>query len=256
MNDAIPAADRIPAGGDCARGAAAGADAPAVAPLLIAGITPFSTVDWPGKLACVAFLAGCPWRCPYCQNHPLQSRDSATATDAELFGFLESRRGLLDGVVFSGGEPLAQAACIPAMERAKELGFEVGLHTCGAFPERLRAALPHTDWVGLDVKAPWDAYDRITLGRSSGEAALASLEAVLAAGVAMEARTTWHPSLLSTDDIAAIGRDLAGRGVRSWAVQAYRHIGTDGSLPDETVYPSEMPEGIAELFESFEFRRA
>ena len=159
-------------------------------------------------------------------------------------------------MVFSGGEPLAQAECIPAMARAKEMGFAVGLHSCGAYPARLREALPCTDWVGLDVKAPWDAYDRITGGRESGEAALECLEAILAAGVDMEARTTWHPALLSRDDIAAIGRDLAERGVRSWAVQAYRSIGTDGSLPDETVYPSEMPEGVAELFENFEFRRA
>jgi pyruvate-formate lyase-activating enzyme len=69
--------------------------------LLIGGITPFSTVDWPGKLACVAFLAGCPWRCPYCQNHALQSFGAATLDERDLYGFLQARRGLLDGVVFS-----------------------------------------------------------------------------------------------------------------------------------------------------------
>ena len=224
--------------------------------LLIGGITPFSTVDWPGKLACVAFLAGCPWRCPYCQNHALQSPDAATQTEADLFALLEGRRGLLDGVVFSGGEPLVQEDVVWAAERAKELGFEVGLHTCGAFPARLRKILPVLDWVGLDVKAPWDAYDRITLGRESGALALESLEAVLEAGVDMEARTTWHPALLSGEDIAEIGRDLAGRGVRSWAVQAYRHIGTTGELPDETVYPSDVPADVSSLFDHYEFRRA
>ncbi|MBQ6395590.1 MAG: anaerobic ribonucleoside-triphosphate reductase activating protein [Atopobiaceae bacterium] len=239
--------------------------------LFIGGIIPFSTVDWPGKIACVAFLAGCPWRCPYCQNHILQTFDSAQkdaaargsslGTAEDLFGFLSTRRGLLDGVVFSGGEPLVQPGVIGAARRAKEMGFEVGLHTCGAFPARLREVLPYVDWVGLDVKAPWEKYDAITLARTagsrdSGALALESLEAILEAGVPMEARTTWHPSLLTPDDIAAIGRDLAARGVPSWAVQAYRHTGTDGSLPDETVYPSDMPAGIAELFESFEFRRA
>ena len=83
--------------------------------LYIGGITPFSTVDWPGKLACVAFLAGCPWRCPYCQNHILQSRDAATLGAENLFSFLETRRRLLDGVVFSGGEPLAQPGVIAAV---------------------------------------------------------------------------------------------------------------------------------------------
>jgi pyruvate formate lyase activating enzyme len=225
-------------------------------PLLIGGITPFSTVDWPGKLACVAFLAGCPWRCPYCQNHQLQSRASATLTDAELFSLLEARRGLLDGVVFSGGEPLAQHAVIEAARHARELGFQVGLHTCGAFPDRLREALPLLDWVGIDVKAPWDAYDRITLGRESGAAARESLQAVLDSGVAMEARTTWHPALLTPQDISDIAHDLAGRGVRTWAVQAYRPEGTTGELPNETVYPSEVPDDLPALFDSYEFRRA
>ena len=225
-------------------------------PLLIGGIQPCSTVDWPGKLACVAFLAGCPWRCPYCQNAALQTLDAATATDVDLFRLLEARRGLLDGVVFSGGEPLVQAGVLDAMRKAKEMGFAVGLHTCGAFPERLREALPYLDWVGLDVKAPWDAYDRVTRGHDSGLRAQESLMAILESGVDFEARTTWHPSLLSVADIATIGHDLADRGVRAWAVQAYRSAGTTGELPDETVYPSEVPADLPQLFEKYEFRRA
>ena len=224
--------------------------------LRIGGITPFSTVDWPGKLSCVAFLAGCPWRCPYCQNHELQLLDSATAGAEELFSFLESRRSLLDGVVFSGGEPTLQPDLPRAIAHAKEMGFQTALHTCGTFPERVEEALPLLDWVGLDVKAPWDAYERITGAPASGEQARRSLELILASGVDFETRTTWHPALLSADDIAWIGRELASLGVKRWAVQAYRSLGTDGSLPDQTVYPSDMPEGVAELFEGFEFRRA
>lgn len=224
--------------------------------LRIGGITPFSTIDWPGKLVCVAFLAGCPWRCPYCQNAVLQSFDAATLTDADLRDFLESRRGLLDGVVFSGGEPLAQAATIPAAEMAHELGFAVGLHTCGAYPRRLRKILSHVDWVGLDVKAPWDAYDRITCVPKTGPLVQESLELILATGVDLEVRTTWHPRLLSPKDIATIAHDLAARGVRSWAVQAYRAQGTTGELPDETVYPSDVPPELPSLFAQYEFRRA
>lgn len=225
-------------------------------PLLIGGITPFSTIDWPGKLCCVAFLAGCPWRCPYCQNHALRHREAARLTDADLFAFLEQRRGLLDGVVFSGGEPLAQPSIVQAVAHAHEMGFEVGLHTCGAYPQRLRKTLAHLDWVGIDVKAPWDDYDKITRISGTGRLAQESLKAVLDSGVAMEARTTWHPRLLSTSDVIAIGRDLAARGVKTWAVQAYRHVGTTGELSDETVYPSDVPNEVAALFSTYEFRRA
>ena len=225
-------------------------------PLHIAGITPFSTVDWPGKLACVAFLAGCPWRCPYCQNFALQRADSARLTEDDLFDFLEKRRGLLDGVVFSGGEPLAQQAVVDAARHARETGFEVGLHTCGAFPERLREILPLVDWVGLDIKAPWEKYDALTRGRGSAEAVRESLDALLDAGVDLEVRTTWHPDLLSERDMTTIAHTLAARGVRNWAVQAYRHQGTNGELADVTVYPSDLPSDLPVLFQTFEFRRA
>ena len=224
--------------------------------LRIAGIEPFSTVDWPGKLACVAFLAGCPWACPYCQNYILRSIDSATVNEDHLFEFLRKRQGLLDGVVFSGGEPLAQQALPEVARCVRQMGFVVGLHTCGAYPERLRQMLPYVDWVGLDVKAPWDAYERVTGAYGSGERARESLDAVLAAGKELETRTTWHPSLLSQADVSAIAHDLAARGVRTWAVQAYRHVGTVGTLPNETVYPSDVPSDLPDLFEHYEFRRA
>lgn len=224
--------------------------------LLLGGITPFSTVDWPGKLTCVAFLAGCPWRCPYCQNFFLQPFDAVDKTGDDLFAFLEERVGLLDGVVFSGGEPLAQAAVIEAARRARSLRFAVGLHTCGAYPERLRGILPYLDWVGLDVKAPWDAYERVTRVPGTGELVQQSLELLVSSDIPFEVRTTWHPALLSPADIATIARDLVLRGVNTWAVQAYRDAGTSGELLDETVYPSDMPEGISDMFEHFEFRRA
>ena len=91
----------------------------------------------------------------------------ATHRVGRCFATLEQRRGLLDGVVFSGGEPLAQEATIDAARRAREMGFEVGLHTCGGYPERLERILPHIDWVGIDVKAPWAKYDSVTLARGT-----------------------------------------------------------------------------------------
>lgn len=225
-------------------------------PLRLGDIVPFTTVDWPGRLAAVAFCVGCPWRCPYCQNHLLWSPDAATSTLDDLLALMHERQGLLDGVVFSGGEPLMQEALPDAMAQVRSLGFEVALHTGGADPSRLEAILPQLSWVGFDVKAPWDAYERITGVPGSGEAAHESLRLVLASGVAMEARTTWHPALLSVAEVERLARDIAQEGVRSWAVQAYRHVGTDGSLPRETVYPSDVPEGVAGLFERYEFRRA
>jgi pyruvate formate lyase activating enzyme len=219
-------------------------------------IIPFTTVDWPGRLSAVAFCVGCPWRCPYCQNHLLWDASSATSGMQDLVDLLEQRRGLLDGVVFSGGEPLAQASLPEAIAQVRDMGFEVALHTGGAYPEMLARILPDLSWVGFDVKAPWDGYEATTGVSGSGEAALASLREVIASGVDMEARTTWHPALLSADDISRIAHALADEGVASWAVQAYRHVGTTDELPRETVYPSSVPDDLPGLFEHYEFRRA
>lgn len=225
------------------------------ASLSIGGITTFSTVDWPGKLAAVCFVTGCPWRCSYCQNRLLwDARPSVPY--ANLVALMESRRGLLDGVVFSGGEPLGQPGLPAAVHEMREMGFDVGLHTGGAVPARLEEVLPDLSWVGFDVKAPWDVYESITKVRGSGDRARESLALVLGAGVDMEARTTWHPGLLTPDDIAAIARELSRCGVRHWAVQAYRSEGTDGSLPDLRVYPSDVPDEAKSAVPEFEFRLA
>ncbi|MBO7674910.1 MAG: anaerobic ribonucleoside-triphosphate reductase activating protein [Atopobiaceae bacterium] len=224
--------------------------------LRIAGITPFSTVDWPDKIVCVAFLSGCPWACPYCQNPQLRHIESAAQTEEDLLAFVDRRVGLLDGVVFSGGEPLAQAEVVDVIRAVRDKGFLVGLHTCGAYPERLRAVLPYVSWVGLDVKAPWDLYERMTGSATSAERARQNLDVLLESGVAYETRTTWHPDLLGADDMSRIAYDLAKRGVGTWAVQAYRATGTTGELANKTVYPHDVPTDLPPLFDRYEFRRA
>src|SRR5689334_15533531 len=113
------------------------------APLRIGGLTPLSTTDYPGQLAAVVFCQGCPWRCSYCHNpHLLSARAKHALGWDDVAAFLSRRRGLLDAVVFSGGEPLAQAALPDAMRQTKAMGYRIGLHTGGAYPPRLVAVLP------------------------------------------------------------------------------------------------------------------
>jgi len=191
--------------------------------LRVGGLTPLTTIDFPGRLAAVVFLQGCPWRCGYCHNPGLLPADAPTAiTWDDVQSFLQRRRGLLDGVVFSGGEPSLQRALPEAVQRVHDLGFEVGLHTGGMYPERLAGVLPRLDWVGLDVKAPWQRYDAVTGAPGSGAKARASLAHVLASGVAYECRTTWHPALFGFDELLALARELAELGVSAWALQACR----------------------------------
>ncbi len=204
----------------------AGAQSLPAAPLRVAGVSPLSSVDWPGELAATVFLQGCPWRCPYCHNPHLQGVEGGDALEwGGVLDFLRARVGLLDGVVFSGGEPTAQKALAAAIEEVRELGFRVALHTGGPVPARVTEVLPLLDWVGFDLKAPFEEYERITHVPRSGDAARESLLAVVASGVAYEVRTTVHPALLDEGALTRMADELAALGVHEWVLQPFRAAG-------------------------------
>lgn len=224
--------------------------------LRIGGLTPLSTVDRPGELVATVFTQGCPWDCPYCHNPHLLSAGPGEVAWADVVALLEKRRGLLDGVVFSGGEPTLQSGLADAVREVRSMGFRVGLHTGGPWPERLAELLPLLDWVGFDAKAPRADYERITRVPGSGERAWASLRAVVASGVDMEARTTVHPDLLDAAALDRLAAELADAGVTAWAVQAYRPIGARPGLTPVRLAESDVPASARERFASYTFRSA
>jgi pyruvate formate lyase activating enzyme len=149
-----------------------------------------------------------------------------------VLDFLSSRRGLLDAVVFSGGEPTLQAALPDAIAEVRSLGFRVGLHTAGMAPERFAAILHSVDWIGFDVKAPFTVYPRITGIEGSGDKALESLRSLLASGIRYEVRTTVHQALLSPNDLLELEAQLLDLGVEDFVVQQFRPQGVrPGLLP-------------------------
>ncbi len=212
--------------------------------LTIGGVTPLSSLDFPDALAAVLYCQGCPWGCPYCHNEPLREMTDQGASDsASVLAWLEGRRGLLDAVVFSGGEPTLQPGLAGMLETVRAMGFMTGLHTTGMFPEALAAVLPLCDWVGLDIKAPRAAYARITGAAGGGEAAFRSLGMLVASGVAYETRTTWHPGLLDEAELVALAGELAEAGAGRWVLQAFRPEGcADAELAaaGPTVFPPDL----------------
>lgn len=194
--------------------------------LQVGGFVPFTTVDYPGRLAAVVFCQGCSWRCRYCHNPHLQAFCTGSLGWESVLSELSARRTFLEAVVFSGGEPTAQPALPEAIRSLRGMGYLVGLHTAGLFPGPLAEVLPLVDWVGLDIKAPFDGrYDRITGREHSFEAPSESLRLLLASGVSYELRTTVHPGLLGPEDVEDVRECLSARGAGPPVIQPFRPQG-------------------------------
>ena len=205
--------------------------------LQIAGLVPLSTVDWPEHLTATVFTQGCPWNCFYCHNRDLiPVRTPGRVAWQEVRDLLARRRGLLDGVVLTGGEALRQVALVEAAREVKEMGFAVGLHTAGPFPGRLRDLIGAglVDWVGLDIKALPEHYEAV-VGRPNGAAkAWECLDLLVAArddgGPDLEVRTTVVPGDVTADDAVEVARLVHEAGARVYALQQARGEGTSGEF--------------------------
>ena len=201
----------------------------------VAGVVPFTSIDFPGCLAAVLFFQGCPLRCPFCHNPELQPFPGPTGQKwEEIMEFLRGRIKRLDGVVFSGGEPLMAPEVVEKIQAVKELGFKVAIHTSGVYPERLKEILPFIDWVGLDIKAPWDKYEELTGRPNMVEQVQKSLQILVESGVDFEARTTCDPRHLTPADTLKIAQGLHALGVKTYALQKYRTFDADKNPPSVT----------------------
>ncbi len=205
----------------------------------VAGLVPFTTIDFPGKLAAVVFFKGCPLRCPFCHNPNLQEPGGAgEMTWAEALDFLRGRTKRLDGVVLSGGEPLMQPDIATAVKDLKSLGFKVAIHTSGVYPEKLATVLSDIDWVGLDIKAPWAKYETLTGRPHMAPKVQETLRLLLENGLSFEARTTCDPRYLTQADVLDIARDMKSAGVKTYAMQRYRTFPEDKNPPSQSAIDS------------------
>jgi anaerobic ribonucleoside-triphosphate reductase activating protein len=136
-----------------------------------------------------------------------------------VFKEICQRKGFVEGVVFSGGEPLIQPAIMEGIQQVRAEGFRVALHTSGAVPRVLEKVLPLVDWVGFDIKAPFAKYEKVTFYGGSGRLAQTSLNILINSGVEFECRTTVYPKLLQQDDILQIAQSLREIGVKTYALQ-------------------------------------
>ena len=177
--------------------------------MIIAGMQKSSTLDFPGNLSCVLFTRGCSMDCFYCHNRDiLSNRGENLATD-EVFSFLEKRRGLLDGVVVSGGEPTLQSDLAEVIKKIKQMGFLVKLDTNGQDQKTLSALLEQKllDYVAVDWKAPADELNAVCGPNCDYLKTKDTLLMLCGQEVPFEARTTLYPGLTG-EKLLALAGDL------------------------------------------------
>jgi pyruvate formate lyase activating enzyme len=183
--------------------------------LNISGLQKISLIDYPEHVACVVFTKGCNLRCPYCHNPELVDPSNLEAQEIpvpELFSFLKSRQGLLDGVCITGGEPTLHGDLRDFIEKTRAMGFRIKLDTNGSRPETLSELLEKEllDYVAMDVKVPLEKYSSEMGFQEDISYISRSIEILENSSVKHEFRTTVVPGIHSREDMAGIGKMIEG----------------------------------------------
>ena len=195
--------------------------------MLISGLQKLTLLDYPGRVACTVFTGGCNFRCPFCHNAPLvlPERLARDSSEEAVLAFLSKRRGVLDGVAVTGGEPLLHRDIGAFLEKVKALGFSVKLDTNGSFPDRLRALVSAglVDRVAMDVKNSPALYEK-TAGAAVDMAAIArSRDFLLSGSVDYEFRTTVVKGLHTKESLMDAARWI--RGAKEYYLQQFKESG-------------------------------
>jgi pyruvate formate lyase activating enzyme len=187
-------------------------------------------IDYPGKLSCIVFVGECNFRCPYCHNPCLvfDPESQPLIPEHDIFEFLETRKGKLDGVVISGGEPILQPKLLDFIRKVKALGFLVKLDTNGSIPKKIFDIHREVgiDALGVDYKAPVAKYNEITLCPlpDLGLKVQSVIKFALDNNIPIDVRTTVHQSLLSKEDLEIMREELNSLGLGRWTLQQFNPV--------------------------------
>ncbi len=191
--------------------------------MIINGFQKLTLLDFPGHVACTVFTGGCNFRCPFCHNASLVMGEAGEKYEEdEILAYLKKRKGILDGVAISGGEPLLQKDIIQFMKKVKDLGFKIKLDTNGSFPEKLSEIIDSglCDYIAVDIKNSPNKYAE-TVGRMgyTAERIEETIKLLASGNIPYEFRTTVVKELHDENDIAEIGRWISG--CDRWYLQSF-----------------------------------
>ena len=203
------------------------------------GLQKLTLLDFPEHVACTVFTAGCNLRCPFCHNALLVTdiQEGDAIPEDEFFSFLEKRKGLLEGVAVTGGEPLMQPDLADFLRRVKAMGFAVKLDTNGTLPGRLAPLLSEglVDYAAMDVKNTPEKYAAtVGLPRFDVGPVRESMALLRGSGIPYEYRTTLVREFHTEEDVAALAEWLRDEGAKRYFLQAFRD---SGGLIGENLHP-------------------
>jgi pyruvate formate lyase activating enzyme len=181
------------------------------------GFEKFTLIDYPGKIACMVYTIGCPFRCPYCHNPELVDETCKTHIKGKvILDFLNDRKSvksMLDGIVITGGEPTIHGdKLISFMKEVKKRGFLIKLDTNGVNPDVLKKIITEklVDYIAMDIKSPIAKYSQTVARPTDIDAIKKSVKIIMKSGVDYEFRTTIVKAMLSPEDIYKIGKEIKG----------------------------------------------
>ena len=194
--------------------------------MIFGGLQKQSLIDFPGKISCVLFASGCNFTCPYCHNPDLargQIKPSAVLKEENIYDFLDKRKGFLDGVVISGGEPTLHRNLSTICDTIKKMGYPIKLDTNGSRPELLEQLIRNrsVDYIAMDIKTDPSAYPREILGNENTATILESIALIMAAGISYEFRTTCVKPFVDRPVIEKISHAIQGAGC--YALQQFKN---------------------------------
>lgn len=219
----------------------------------LAGLQKTTFIDYPEKIACIVFTQGCNFRCGYCHNPELFENKEPVLSVPAFFEFLNKRKGKLDGVVITGGEPtLHSKDLIEFIKEVKSLGFLVKLDTNGTHPDVLQELLNENllDYIAMDIKAPLAKYKTITQTDIDTKIIKKSIDMIMNSGVDYEFRTTIVKSQLSVEDLRQIGELI--QGAKRYYMQKFLATKIlDETLMSEESYTDEEFKNLRTILEEY-----
>lgn len=219
----------------------------------LAGLQKTTFIDYPEKIACIVFTQGCNFRCGYCHNPELFENKEPVLSVPAFFEFLNKRKGKLDGVVITGGEPTLHGKdLIEFIKEVKSLGFLVKLDTNGTHPDVLQELLNENllDYIAMDIKAPLAKYKTIAQTDIDTKIIKKSIDMIMNSGVDYEFRTTIVKSQLSVEDLRQIGELI--QGAKRYYMQKFLATKIlDETLMSEESYTDEEFKNLRTILEEY-----